>query len=294
MSVTLPAFGTVLASDTVSSEEVQRVKLTFGGTNAATLVETSAPLPVTEYQVAQSYSQAGVIAINTVLLTIDLAAHESASIQCVSMGTSGVVTPEWSNNGTNWLSAQIFTANGATVTTFNAAGLWVVQRMARYLRLRLSTATTAGTTTIDVAAAATPFSPWFTTQAVSGSVTASGTVTANEGTRATPTTLFRNSTADTNLATIKASAGTLYGFTVNNTNAAVRYLKLYNKASNPVLATDVPVLVVPIPAGGTVNQDFDYGLRFATGIAMAMTTGAADTDTGAVSAGEHKLGVSYL
>ena len=288
MSITLPAFGSVLSTDTVSSEEVQRVKVTFGANNAATLVERTAPLPVSEYQVAQTYSVAGVIAINTVLLTIDLDAHESASIHCISMGTSGVVTPEWSNNDTNWVAATLFTAAGASATTFNAAGLWVVQRMARYVRLRLSTATTAGTTSLAVAASPTPIVPFLATQPVSG------TVTANQGTRATPSVLFRNSTADTNLATIKATAGTLYGITINNANASTRFLKLYNKGSNPVLASDTPVLVIPIPANSTAVQDYGFGLRFGTGIAMAITAAVGDTDTTAVAAGEHKLGVSYL
>jgi hypothetical protein len=124
--------------------------------------------------------------------------------------------------------------------------------------------------------------------------TVTGTVTANEGTPVTPSVLFRNSTGDNNLVAAKGSAGTLYGFSVNNTNGALRYLKLYNKATAPVLATDVPVLVIPIPANGTVAQDFNVGLRFATGIAIAMTTGAADNDTGAVTAGEHKIAISYI
>jgi hypothetical protein len=97
-----------------------------------------------------SYTQAGVIAINTVLATLDCSQYRSVSIQCVAMGTSGVVTPEWSNDNTNWQAATILTQAGATATTFNAAGLWVVPVQARYLRLRLSVATTAGTTTLSI------------------------------------------------------------------------------------------------------------------------------------------------
>lgn len=119
-----------------------------------------------------SYTQAGVIAINTVLMTLDCAQHRSVSIQCVSMGTTGVVTPEWSNNNTTWLSATMFTAPGASATTFNAAGLWRLPVMARYLRLRLSTATTAGTTTLEVHRFESELSPWLATQPVSGTVTA--------------------------------------------------------------------------------------------------------------------------
>jgi hypothetical protein len=179
MSITLPAFGSTLSTDTVSGEEVQRVKATFGASNAATLVESSAPMPAAPYEIAQTYTQAGVIAINTVLLTIDMQFMNSASIQCTSMGTTGVVTPEWSNNNTTWVAATIFTAPGASATTFNAAGLWKVERMARYLRLRLSTATTAGTTTLAVAASPAPIAPWFATQPVSGTVSSNSTAVAS-------------------------------------------------------------------------------------------------------------------
>jgi len=172
MSLTLPAFGSTLATDTVSAEEVQRVKATFGAANTATLVESSAGLPVIHQNaVAQTFTQAGVIAINTVLLTIDMNQMGGVSIQCISMGTSGVVTPEWSNDNATWTAATIFTPAGASATTFNAAGMWVVQRVARYLRLRLSTGASAGTTTIATSAFGQLPQPFFATQPVSGSVT---------------------------------------------------------------------------------------------------------------------------
>ena len=104
-------------------------------------------LPQSEYV----YSQAGVIAINTDLLIIDCAGLSSVSIQCISMGTGGVVTPAWSNNGTTFpTSATITTSSGSSPSTITAAGIWTTQIYGRYLRLRLTTATTAGTTTFSV------------------------------------------------------------------------------------------------------------------------------------------------
>ena len=100
---------------------------------------------------AFSYNVAGVITINTDLMIIDCAQFRSLSIQCSAMGTSGVVTPAWSNDGVNYVAGIIQTnANGAGTTTFNAAGLWTSLVYGRYLRLRLTTATTAGTTTLAV------------------------------------------------------------------------------------------------------------------------------------------------
>jgi hypothetical protein len=125
-----------------------------------------------------SYNVAGVIAINTVLLTIDCLGARSVSIQCVSMGTTGAVTPEWSNDNSTWLAATILTQAGATATTFSAAGLWVVPVQARYLRLRLSTATTAGTTTLSCYSFDDRAQMWLATQPVSGTVSVTGYPTA--------------------------------------------------------------------------------------------------------------------
>jgi hypothetical protein len=118
-----------------------------------------------------TYNVAGVITINTVLATLDCSQYRSVSIQCVSIGTSGVVTPEWSNDNTNWQGATILTQAGATATTFNAAGLWVAPVQARYLRLRLSVATTAGTTTLSIHQFDDSRQFWLATQPVSGTVT---------------------------------------------------------------------------------------------------------------------------
>jgi hypothetical protein len=111
-------------------------------------------------------------------------------------------------------------------------------------------------------------------------------------------TLYRfASAASTNTTNVKASAGALYLITAVNLNAAVRYLKLYNKASAPTLASDTPVMTLPIP-GNTAGAGFvipiECGADFSTGISFAITTGAADNDTGAIGANEVFLTLSYV
>lgn len=131
-------------------------------------------------------------------------------------------------------------------------------------------------------------SPFVPTHAVTGS----GTFTVQP---ASPTTLFQNSAATTNATAIKTSAGTLYALTASNANAAVRHLKLYNKASAPTVGTDIPVLTVPLPPGQVTHINLGaMGLRFATGIASATTVNIADTDTAAVAAGEIKSSFTYI
>ncbi len=109
-----------------------------------------------------------------------------------------------------------------------------------------------------------------------------------------PTTYYLNSAATTNLAVVDTGQHIIYSITAFNANATVRYLKLYNKATAPVLASDRPVIVVPIPATGMVHLPMFMGARFPLGIGVALVTGIADTDATAVAANEIKVSLSYF
>lgn len=73
---------------------------------------------------------------------------------------------------------------------------------------------------------------------------------------------------------------------VFNANAAIRYLKLYNKAT-AADQNDTPIYTFGVPAsnGFVVNLD-KCELPFATGLSIRATTGIADNDTGAPSAND--------
>lgn len=104
------------------------------------------------------------------------------------------------------------------------------------------------------------------------------------------------SAASTNATSVKGSAGQVYGVQVFNLNASARYLKLYNKATAPTVGTDTPVKTLLIPgntAGAGLVLSWANGLEFDTGIAFALTTGIADSDTGAVSANETAVNLDY-
>lgn len=169
--------GTAPASNTSVTIDFDTVKnhnkIEIGLLSDAETVAAAQP-PAQMY----NFSQAGVITINTDLLVIDCSQLRSLSVHCTAMGTTGVVTPAWSNDGTNWVTATMMSEAGATSTTFNAAALRTTSVRARYFRLRLTTATTAGTTTIAVAGFQADLTPAVTTQTISG------TVTANQGTMA--------------------------------------------------------------------------------------------------------------
>jgi len=126
--------------------------------------------------VTTNYNQSGVIAINTILMSLDCLNARSVSFQITSMGTSGVITPEFSNDNTNWIGATMFAPTGLTGTTMNT-GLWVTPVIARYFRLRLNTATTAGTTNVSCNRIDEDFSPWLSSQPVSGTIAVSSITT---------------------------------------------------------------------------------------------------------------------
>jgi hypothetical protein len=95
---------------------------------------------------------------------------------------------------------------------------------------------------------------------------------------------------------VKASAGQIGFIFAINLNAAIRYLKLYNKASAPTVGTDTPIATLPIPASSTgagFMLTIPSGVNFSTGIAYATTTGVADSDTAAVAANEILLFLGY-
>lgn len=105
--------------------------------------------------------------------------------------------------------------------------------------------------------------------------------------KATTTSRIVSSAATTNATSAKASAGDVHVIYASNTTAALKYLKLYNKASAPTVGTDTPVLTIPMaPSNTPTRVEFPFGMYFATGIAYALTGAAADADTTALAAGD--------
>lgn len=104
------------------------------------------------------------------------------------------------------------------------------------------------------------------------------------------------SAATTNATSVKGSAGQVYNIQCFNVNAAVRYLKLYNKATAPTVGTDVPVKTLAIP-GNTAGSGFviawPQGVAFDTGIAFALTTEATDAGTTGVALSEITVNIDY-
>ncbi len=106
------------------------------------------------------------------------------------------------------------------------------------------------------------------------------------------------STADDNAVNLKARAGTIYGIQVFNSNATIRYVKLYNKATTPAPGSDTPVKTLLIPGsssslGAGVVHSFPVGLSFSTGIGYAIVLNMAVNDDTSVSSGDLMLNIDY-
>lgn len=98
----------------------------------------------------------------------------------------------------------------------------------------------------------------------------------------TATSRIVSAAASTNATVAKASAGDVFTVTAYNAAASVRYLKFYNKATAPTVGTDTPVLTIALQPTAALNVNLQ-SQYFSTGIAYALTTGAADADTGALT-----------
>lgn len=111
----------------------------------------------------------------------------------------------------------------------------------------------------------------------------------------TPILSNSNSAATTNATLVRTGPAQILHIIATNVSASIRYLKIYNKATAPVVGTDVPVLVFAIPAGSFVNVPSTLsGIYVNLGIGYAITGAAADSDTTAIAANDVKVLLSYL
>lgn len=215
-----------------------------------------------------------------------------------------------STNGTdgNWFAVQAIRSSANTIETTTGvlaaapAYAWELSVNAlKYFRIR-ATAWTSGTqvwTMIPGTYATEPIpgAQVSGTQPVSGTVTATVTAgTINPVVPATP--YFLNAAATTNGALILTGTSNLSSFYATNEGASVAYVKLYNKATAPTVGTDIPEMIIPVPAAasgvpGVANPNIGFhGFRFALGMGIAVTRNAVYTDTTAIAANEVKVKLS--
>lgn len=100
--------------------------------------------------------------------------------------------------------------------------------------------------------------------------------------------------ASNNAASVKGSAGTLFGWRVFNNSGAPIFVKLYNKASSPSPASDTVRQVIAVQAGASSEESIgDLGIAYSTGIGIAIVAGISDTDNTAINASDCVVDIFY-
>jgi len=128
-------------------------------------------------------------------------------------------------------------------------------------------------------------------------VAVSNTVTTNtpEGTPLSPTTHNLTSAATTNATLVKSTSGMVYNIALTNYGAAPAFFKLYNKSTAPTPGTDIPDMVLEVPAGKCVIFPFErFGYRCGSGIGYAITGAQAVNDTTAIAAAQVRVAMSFV
>lgn len=223
---------------------------------------------------------AGSVSSAAVLFTQDMTGYKALSVQVTSIGTSNTIIFEGNNdNGATWYNAygtQQAGPNNGGQNTMAALGVLLLPRAYKYMRARVST---YGSGTVTVAAVALSNYNTFGTILMGGGAQQSVAVAVAATGNWTRARI--QSAASTNATSVATGTRVIgEGIVANNHATNIAYLKLYAKASAPTVGTDVPVATIALPAGGVpVRLSTLPGWLISTGLAYAITGGAADSDS---------------
>lgn len=277
------------------------VRVDNGNANGQSTMANSAPVAIASDQTAVKTKGdftevagqgTGVVnGINTDLFpSTDVSGYKWASVQLT--GTwSATLQVQLCNDNATFLQVQAIAAgtqvtNASLLSSFTANGLYVFPITSRYLRIRATTwasnASLVGT--LELYTSTPPMN-----------IVAMGTyislVAQNTGAGTQDFHLI--SAASTNANNIKNGSGTVYGYEIGNSNVAIRYVKLYNKATAPSVGTDTPFRTILVPASGRAWFHSSTGFALGTGISIATTTGLADSDSTAVGLSDLAIEIDY-
>ncbi len=86
----------------------------------------------------------------------------------------------------------------------------------------------------------------------------------------------------------------VYSLDAVNTTGAIKYVRLYDKVTAPIVGTDVSKRVIAIPATSSVHLTWDAGDNYASGLGIGISGAAAYNDATAVAAHDVQLTVNYV
>jgi hypothetical protein len=244
---------------------------------------------------------------------LDTLGYRSMSVHLqTSAGIAGgVITFEGSNDNVNFITLFMWDGQGTTygnaaITSHTLAASSVRLIFGacnvRYIRFRISTVVSGGTVQAFTVLHPATFAQHHVTTDITRILSNTITAGAGQATSGSQRVVLAGQCSNhrfvgantTNSLNIKNTAGTLWSVQAANINAAVRYLKLYDKATAPTVGTDTPIVVIPLPTGAAnVNVVFPEGLNFTLGLGRGLVTGILDSDATAPAASEQVVSIQY-
>lgn len=109
-----------------------------------------------------------------------------------------------------------------------------------------------------------------------------------------PEKTYRNLNVQTTGSIVKAAKGQVFDIHVMNQAVAIRYLKVYDKATAPT-SSDTPIRTYALPASSISSLAIgSAGIEFLNGISIRGTQLLADNDNTAPSANDIVVNIGYL
>ncbi len=307
--------GTVIAADDIGSGVLaQRVKPVWGPDGTGNDVDLATGLPA---QAGYKEVSGSAAALNADLVSTDAAGYRW--VMCQITGTwSGTVTFQASMDGTNWFNILVNRPDSTQNAFGTATGnnIYSAALPGRYFRARMTSYTSGTANAITgfslhpapVAAASARVDTFnaFSTSDASGlnysftinginyvyngsnfdrwrsfGTLGAGGVTPTPGTTGGWSVSSQTALSSTKTQ-VKASAGTVGGYIINNPNASTVWVQVFDVASGSItVGSTSPTWTIPVPAGSTANLEMTCGVNHATAINIAATTTA--TGSGAPS-----------
>jgi hypothetical protein len=247
------------------------------------------------------FGPTSIAAANAVLFDVDTSMYDYGTLQIKGTFVGSIII-EGSNDDFATVNVIPYTVLSATVVLPSSAALTAASFVAfgtscKRIRARCSAYTSGSIVGIGGFGVGT--APLFNkgTALVAGTALIGSTVPAVSATVGSVTLnhSFR-SAAGTNVALILTGARKLIGYTFQNTTATAAYVKLYNKATAPVVASDIPFLPpILVPANGASPVYFnDFGKAFSLGLGIACTNLIANTDATATTVDQIIGHIDYI
>jgi hypothetical protein len=110
---------------------------------------------------------------------------------------------------------------------------------------------------------------------------------------------FKSSANSTNATSVKGSSGAVFNMIIHNTHSgggsgsAIAF-RLYDKATAPVVGTDVPMIVIHVQSNDSKEINFTSGITFVNGIAYSITDGSSLMDATSVDADGVQVYIGYM